>query len=363
MAEGANMPNYCPYCGSATVPGSEYCPQCLMRLAPPPRQEAVPTPPRPESVPVKRARDPIKIVLSVMVVVLITALAISFTQGTLAGDEESQLAELQNQLSALTASYSSLQGQYNILNGRYNTLNSSYSTLQAQYDSLESQCEMSSELRIDVTLATYYDYVRDHVSKTAIQFEADVAAHDAGHLYWPSLEEETDYVAHSGTNESADRTAFRIISKFLSYADIKSGDSDVVKIDKIMRLVNSYITYERRSNGEIQFPTEVLTYRSGDCTGFTVLTACLLEEVGIQTATGYFEGDEHEEGHSMVLVHMDDLGSYGYSYFSDLTSKGLSAGRWIAIEPQDDSLYAYSNNLDWVNSWSLISASEVPYGA
>jgi hypothetical protein len=334
-----------------------------MRLAAIQKQGAEPAPPQPEPVPAKKGRDTTKIVLGVVIVVLIAALAISFTQGTRGADTDNEVAELQGQLASLNASYNSLQGQYGLLSSNYNTLSSNYETLQAQYDSLESQSQMSSGLKIDATLATYYDYVREHVSESAIKLEADVAAHDAGHLYWPTLEEETDYVARSGTNESADRTAFRIISKFLSYANITAGDSDVVKMDKILHLIHDYITYERRANGEILFPTEVLTFGSGDCTGFTVLAACLFEEVGIQTATGYFTSTESEEGHSMVLVHLDDLGTYAYSYFSDLTGKGLSSGKWIVIEPQDGSLSAYSNNLEWVNSWLLNSASEVPYGA
>jgi hypothetical protein len=146
-------------------------------------------------------------------------------------------------------------------------------------------------------------------------------------------------------------------------ANLTAGDSDIVKVDKIMRLIDSSVTYEHRSSTEILFPTEVLTFGSGDCTGFSCLVACLFEEVGIKSAIGFFTNSTYPEGHAMVLVHLDDLGFYAYSYYSDLTGKGLSSGKWIIIEPKDGSLSAYSHNLNWVNLWSLSTADEVPYGA
>jgi hypothetical protein len=80
----------------------------------------------------------------------------------------------------------------------------------------------------------------------------------------------------------------------------------------------------------------------------------------MESAIGFFTWQD--EAHAMVLVHLDSLGDYGYSYFSSLTSYGLSAGKWIVIEPQYSSLSQYSDNLDWVLKWGIVAASEVPYG-
>ena len=75
------------------------------------------------------------------------------------------------------------------------------------------------------------------------------------------------------------------------------------------------------------FPSETLAFRSGDCTSFSILAASMFEAVGIKSAIGFFRNNRGEY-HAMVLVHLNDLGSYNYYYYyynNDLTSYGLMA--------------------------------------
>jgi len=60
---------------------------------------------------------------------------------------------------------------------------------------------------------------------------------------------------------------------------------------------------------------------------------------------------------------MDDLGPYGYVYYSALTGYGLASGTWIVIEPQTGSLEENYEYTDWILYWGLVAASEVKYGA
>lgn len=110
------------------------------------------------------------------------------------------------------------------------------------------------------------------------------------------------------------------------------------------------------------FPTETLTFKSGDCTSFSILVACMFEKAGIKSAIGFFTNDTLGR-HAMVLVRLHNLDGYPSRYYSDLTSFNLTTGEWIKIEPQCISLSDYSHNLDWMSYWSIVAASEVPYGA
>ena len=79
----------------------------------------------------------------------------------------------------------------------------------------------------------------------------------------------------------------------------------------------------------------------------------LLEE----SAIGLFKND-NDDYHAMVLVHLDDLGDYGYWQYNDLTSLGLPEGQWIMIEPQSTISYQYD---DWMSTWNILVAAEVEY--
>jgi hypothetical protein len=130
-----------------------------------------------------------------------------------------------------------------------------------------------------------------------------------------------------------------------------------------MKFTNSLVHYEHKLIDHMWFPTETLTFRSGDCTSFSILESSLFEMVGIKSAVGFFRNSQGE-GHAMILVHLDSLGGYRYYYYPDLTSYGLSTGQWIIIEPQYYSLSQQQSKQDqWIPQWRLVAAAEVSYGA
>ena len=145
----------------------------------------------------------------------------------------------------------------------------------------------------------------------------------------------------------------------LEYSGVIFGQNNVAKIDKTLSFIHSHVTYSSRLLDHMWFPSETLTYESGDCTSFSILAASIFEANGVTSAIGFFKNDKGEY-HAMVLVHLDDLGSYSYSSYDDLTSYNLKQGKWIIIEPQQTSLSEYSST--WVSQWHLVAASEIPYG-
>lgn len=351
-------------------------------------------------------------IISIVVFVVIIG-AVFVVMNVSANRLQSDINALQSEKTALQDSYDALQQNYTQLNTRYVTLNNYYNSLSASYNSLysnytnlqsntvsktaynqlvtqynalsdnynqiNSRYVAETTLRIGTTLETYYDYIRansytlgadplgeerwylypNYYSDSVI-FAADEAAHDAGQAYWPTYEQATDY--YTLTGEHASDTAASIIQDAITYSGVTATDSNVVKIDKILDFIHSHVAYQTRLLDHMWFPTETLTFKSGDCTSFSILAACMFEEVGIKSAIGFFTNGTLG-GHAMVLVRLDNLGGYGYRYYSDLTSFDLTSGKWIIIEPQSSSLSDYSDNLDWVSYWSIVAASEVPYGA
>jgi len=275
--------------------------------------------------------------------------------------------------------YTELSKNYADLDGAYETLLSDYDNLSAEYTTLQFTLETWEQLHIGTTLETYYDYVRANVVtlgghplgeeewwsypdyyELSVEFAAHEAAHDAGNLYWPSLENGSHYYEYTG--EYSYETSSKILQNVLLMSKINPYDNNVTKIDKIMRFVGSVVSYEYKLIDHMWFPAETLAFRSGDCTSFSILESALFEMLGIKSAIGFFKNSEGE-GHAMVLVHLDDLGEYGYRYYSDLTSYGLSAGKWIMIEPQYHSLSEQETNQDsWMPQWNILVAAEVDYG-
>ncbi|MEM2613599.1 MAG: hypothetical protein QXO15_05140 [Nitrososphaerota archaeon] len=294
----------------------------------------------------------------------------------------------------LRSDYTALASKYRSLSESYITLQQSYATLQLQYEELSvefkevssayravsSELETWRVLHIGTTLETYYDYVRANVFsilglipvaeerwykfpsyyKLSVQFAAQMAAHDVGNCYWPNLKCESEYYEYTG--EYSYKTASSILRYALNLANVNVRDSATVKIDKILRFISSIVHYEHRLIDHMWFPTETLTFRSGDCTSFSILASALFEMAGIKSAIGFFE-NANGDGHAMVLVRLESLDGYSYYYYSDLTGLGLTAGKWIIIEPQFRSLSEQEESQDsWIPQWKLIAAAEVPYG-
>jgi hypothetical protein len=285
----------------------------------------------------------------------------------------------QTRVSSLESQVSSLQGQIAAFRNQVNNLQSSYQTLQAQYTSAQYSLTTWESLHIGTRLETYYDYVRANVVSLnfqplgeerwysypnyynlSVQFAADEASHDAGHLYWPSLNAETEYYYYA--TEYSYQTASKILLDALALANISSLDMGTTKIDKVMRFTSSIVHYEEKLIDHMWFPAETLAFRSGDCTSYSILESALFEMVGIKSAIGFFKNDRGD-GHAMVLVHLDEISGYSSWYYSDLTPWGLSSGKWIIIEPQYSSLSQQEQRQDsWMPQWDLVAAAEVPYG-
>jgi hypothetical protein len=280
-------------------------------------------------------------------------------------------------IASLHSQVASLQNDYSQLANDYDQLTASYDWYQTAYNQLLDNYSIEATLRIGTTLETYYDYVRANVVSlgseplseerwydypnyysNSVTFAAYEAAHDAGNAYWPTMETGSNY--YEITGEHADDTANIIMEQAIIFSGVKASDSDVDKIDKILGFIHSQVEYQSKLLDHMWFPTETLMYKSGDCTSFSILAACMFEKVGIKAAIGFFT--YQDEAHAMVLVRLDDLGDYGYCSFPSLTSYGLSASKWIVIEPQYSSLSQYSSNLDWVHQWGIVAACEVIYG-
>mgnify|MGYP001105924907 CR=1 FL=1 len=288
---------------------------------------------------------------------------------------EGNYTALSRNFSDLQRDYSTLQTQSNNLQAQYNALKSQYDTLLAQYNALLS----AQSIYIGTTLETYYQYVRlNYLTVTSatmdearwhdypnyysisVKFAASLASHDIGNSYWSSLESGCYYYTYAG--EYSYQTSSRIMQRAMSIAGISYSDSSVTKIQKVLAFIHSVVHYETRLLDHMWFPTETLTFRSGDCTGFSILASAMFEAAGIKSAVAFFTNSTLG-GHAMVLVHLDNLSGFGYYYYSDLTRYGLAGGKWIIIEPQYGFLDEHQSNLRWISWWSIVACAEVPYGS
>jgi len=293
--------------------------------------------------------------------------------------------ELRRSFETLNETYVVLDGLYRDLSAQFVAAQDNITALAVQVSALQQECgslkaqEAAAErelstwqgLSIGVSLASYYDYVSSKVGGKGWQFlpnyyqlsanvAAEEAAHDVGNPVWPSLEASSGYYNYTG--ERSYETSSRIVSRALAFANVTATDNSTVKVDKIMRFASSLIHYERRCSDRSWFPTETLTFRSGDCTSFTILEAAMCEKSGVKAAVGLFM-NKTLESHAMLLVHLENLDGYRYYAFDDLASYGLSKGRWIIVEPQYPSLADQEELQDaWIPQWSLVAATEVPYG-
>jgi len=308
------------------------------------------------------------ITLTIIILLLIVSMI-----GVFAFEENKNIL-LQNDYNTLQSDYdnqqskyNSLQSNYNSLSTRYNDVSDKYNDLSSDYNALNQLTTQYNQLPIDHLMELMNNKIREecqpnynpwfgayYYDKTSVDYAAIVCAHDLGRRYWSSVE--NNYEQITGTRLYND--AYNKIIKFVNIIGVSTYDSNVVKIEKILDYINSYITYQSDLNDEFLFPTETITFRSGDCDDFSILVASLFEYFNIQSAIGFFENTTLNMKHSMVLVHLSDLGNYGYSYYNDLRNIGLSEGKWIIIEPQIALSEQYAQNS--LNKWSLIVASEIP---
>ncbi len=282
--------------------------------------------------------------------------------------------DLQNSHNNLQINHNSLQNSYDSLaainhdlSKETQELETEYASLSENFDALKLEYDVECFLRIGNSLESYYDYLRQELGptgteywrqqpdpdywQTSVDFAANLALHDLRRIYWPSIEE--DY--YDAIGEYSYDTAYTKINELLDIIDITLQDSATTKISKILAFINTYIHYEREVNDVFLAPVETLGFKSGDCDDFSILASALLDEVGVESAIGFFVNDL-DQYHAMVLVNLNELEGYGNYYYSDLTHQGLDAGKWIIIEPQATIDNQFT---PWVDQWNLITASEI----
>jgi len=276
------------------------------------------------------------------------------------GNKKREFTELQGRYGELDAAYHSLNTSYESLGESYNVLQHQYDVLDLSYiDLLETQ-KMETSLRIGNSLESYFDYLRQEKVpphwpsyQRKADFGANLALHGLGVNCWPSLENEYLQAAGRHSYESAKER----IDYVTDIMEANAYDSPTEKIRKILDFISDHISYEEEIDEVFLAPAETLAFRSGDCDDFSILAACLLETMNVETAFGIFRNTD-DKYHCMVLVHLDELEGYEYWGLSDLTKHGLAEGKWIVIEPQ----YPISRqDLEWIGQWNLVAAA--PIGA
>jgi predicted transglutaminase-like cysteine proteinase len=335
-----------------TLQGEEMAEQAPLPSGPPATgpQLAVPANAPQLSPPIqeKKKRNLILWIAVILVIALVMSNAI-WALGMARNDEK--LDSLGSELADLQQNQTSLQALYD--------------SLQTDHASLQQQIQVYETFRLESTVADYYETLRDdHSMQTSdwwyswlstqdkVDFCADLAKHDIGLVYWELTE--TAYHDYDGTYSYNDAKAK--LTYFLSVAGVSSSDSSVAKVEKILEAVVSYIAYRPDMNDRYNSPWETLAFRSGDCDDFSTLVAALFQLAGIDSAMEFVRNSAND-GHAMVLVKLDDLESYGYYYYSDLTSYGLGPGQWIVIEPQ--STIDQQDVSSWMSQWNIIAAAEV----
>lgn len=315
-------------------------------------------------MPRKRSKFPRK---SICIIGLLIALVVSIGySGATILQKSSEVSDLKTQVQSLQNSYYELNSNYNSLQASYNTLNALHQGVENQYNILQTTYQVSEALGIGHLLADYYSVVRDsHADywespgwwlfgggeQDKVDFAADLAKHNLGRIYWPDKED----TYYEFADEHSYTTAMRELNEVHALIGIQSGDPSVEKIEKILSFVNTYVHYESDYNNVFLAPVETLAFKSGDCDDYSILVAALFEKAGIDSAIGFFSSGGST--HAMVLIHLDTISPYGFWSYSDLTGKGLSAGKWIIIEPQHT--IERQHTPSWFEQWSIRVAAEV----
>lgn len=169
------------------------------------------------------------------------------------------------------------------------SLNNDINALQNQLNAASSNAS-STGLSVGTWLETYYAYVRvnyytyglssdaeeswstlPNYYNVSVTFASQLAAHDIGNLFWPTLENGSRYYDTTEPHEYSFQTADHIIEKAMNMTRISISDSNVMKIEKVLAFIHSTVHYELRLIDHFWFPCETLTFKSGDCTSFSIL--------------------------------------------------------------------------------------------
>jgi hypothetical protein len=257
---------------------------------------------------------------------------------------------------------------YEKLLDNYNTLYSKYLTMSKDYNSYKSLIQQYNDLLIDHLISLTFNEIRKeyqpnytpwadnpyYYEQISVEYAADVCAHDLGRIFWPDIEN----LYYNLTGKNLYDEAYNSIFQAIELVNISSADTNTEKVEKILSFTSTYIEYQYDLNDEFLFPSETLSYKTGDCDDFSILAAALLEYEDIQSAIGFFESDYYEYAHCMILINLNDLEGYEYYFYDDLTGYGLSNGRWIILEPQ--SKISDQSERSWFEKWDIYAIAEIP---
>ncbi len=236
---------------------------------------------------------------------------------------------------------------------------------ESELDLRAAEKEIVDALKLDRMIMEYYGMIGDYYIITVpddwslqmqkeadAEFAADLARHSIGEHSWPWPEE--CYYENTGRHSYDD--AKKRLEFFLNISGVESEDSLATRIEKILAHVNDFVDYWPDLRERFNSPWETLAYRSGDCDDYSILVASLFELAGVDSAFACVNNSEGTD-HALVLVHLEDLGSYDYISFQNLTDFGLSEGQWIQIEPQHtiDLQFDFEGKTEWL----LQAAEEV----
>jgi hypothetical protein len=280
------------------------------------------------------------------------------------GDNEDEKYEnLQQEYILQGYELTKVENQYNSLQEELEELQRDYTLLESQYSSSQKELEFTQNVNVGHLMEQGYDDIREIYEdewgglwwmivgddEDVILFAARLTEHDLGRLYWVDANDKYNSLRDDSMPVDMNQAAFTKLSHVTDYIEINYYDSPVVKTEKILDFVSTWVHYEHDKNNVFLSPVETLTFRSGDCDDFAILVSALFELVGLDSGIVFLTNDEGD-GHAMSLLHLDDLGGYGYYYYSDLTNQGFQEGNWIIIEPQ--SSIHNQGDAEWMEQWS-----------
>jgi hypothetical protein len=267
-----------------------------------------------------------------------------------------------------SSDYEQLLDDYENLEENFNSIYSKYLINLKDYNSYKSLIQQYNDLLIDHLISLTFNEIRKeyqpnynawtddpyYYEQISVEYAADVCAHDLGRVYWPDIENlYYDLVGKNLYDEAYNR-----IFQAIELVNISGSDTDTEKVEKILSFTSTYLEYQYDLNDEFLFPSETLSFKTGDCDDFSILAAALLEYEDIQSAIGFFESDYYEYAHCMILINLNDLEGYEYYFYDDLTGYGLSNGRWIILEPQ--SKISDQSERSWFEKWDIYAIAEIP---
>lgn len=283
-----------------------------------------------------------------------------------AAQQQAQQQASQQAINQLQAAQQQAQAQAQASQQTINNLQTDNQSLLQS----DKQNEIDQIVQIGNTLQDYYNEIRAAYglgspsgsslcpwsSQCEVDFWASLAQNALGTNYWPQYETKYHSLTNSYSYVDANKELYN--ATFVAYAGgIGPGDSDILKIEKILDFVDSQVKYENDMSETPRAPAETLSLKSGDCKDYSILVSAMLAEAGLKTAVMRVSNANGSQSHAMVLVQSNENLPLD-EYYSDLTNGGLIAGKWWVIEPQ----YPFAQQTqhpDWFAQWHIENVAAV----